>query len=86
MPEDDVFGLLLDLLRVEPQQTDRRVLHDFGLYADCHGKDAGNFDPDVFGRKGVFERDADLDRLEIEIGVVLNHRNHERRPPVNAHG
>ena len=85
LSENDVFGLLLDLLRVEPQQANGRVLHDLGLRPDRHGKDAGNFDADVLGRQGVFERNADLDRLEIEIGVVLNDGDDERGAAVNAH-
>ena len=85
LPEDDVFGLLLDLLRVESQQTNGGVLHDFGLNADRHGKDAGNLDANVLGRKSVFERNADLDRLQIEVSVVLNNGDDKCGAPVNAH-
>jgi len=65
LPEMMFFCLLFDLRRIETQQADRRVLHDLRLDSDRHGKDAGNFDANVLGRESVFERDADLDRLEF---------------------
>ncbi len=72
LAEDDVARLLLDVVRVQAEQTDRRVLHGRQVGADGDGEDAGHIDADVLHRQGALERDLDLDRLQRQEGVVLH--------------
>jgi hypothetical protein len=86
LAEDDVLRLLLDLGGVQAQQANGRVLHHLEVGADGHGEDAGHVDTDVLHRQGAFERDLDLDRFQVEVGVILHQRHNEGRPAVDAAG
>src|SRR5919204_5067230 len=77
LTENDVLCLPFDLLVGEIQEADRRVLTHVGLRADRDREDARHRDADVLERERVLERDVDLDRLEAEIRVLLNHRPDE---------
>ncbi len=54
------------------------------LGADGHREDAGHVDADVLDGQGALERDLDLDRLQVEEGVVLDQRHDEGRAAVDA--
>ena len=69
---------------VQAQQTDGRVLHQLGLGADGHGEDAGHVDANVLARQRVAQRHLDLDRLQAEIAVVLDDRQHEPAAAMDA--
>ncbi len=84
LAEDDVAGLLLDFLDAKPQKPDRRVLHGFLIGADGHGEHAGHVDADVLHGQGALEGDFDLDRLQAQKGVILNERQDQARPAVQA--
>src|SRR5205823_9122546 len=73
------LSLLANLCRGETEQTDRGILHHlrFGINGD--GEDARHIDADVLGRQRASQRHLNLDRLETEIGVILNERSEERR-------
>src|SRR5207247_3276661 len=74
LAEDDVLGLPLDFLGVQPQQTDGRILRDLVIGADGHGEDTGYIDANVLTPQGPFERNLDLDRLQVEVRKVLDER------------
>ena len=84
LAEDDVAGLLLDLLGAQAEQADGGVLHRLRVGADGDGEDAGHVDADVLDRQRALERDLDLDRLQAEVGVVLDQRPDEGGAAVDA--
>ena len=57
LSENDILRLVADLLVVEPQQTDRRILHDATFGRDGGGHGGGNGHADVFGREGALQID-----------------------------
>ena len=71
---------------VKPKQPDGRVLHHLGLGVDGHGEHAGHVDADVLRRQGAAQRDLDLDRLQAQVGIVLDQRHDERRTAVDRRG
>src|SRR6266851_4983889 len=84
LAENNVSRLLFDLRRVQPQEADGGVIHDFQVGADRHGKNAGDIDPDVLDRQGILERDLDLDRFQAQEGMVLKERPDKGRAAVDA--
>ncbi len=71
---------------VQAEQADGRVLHRLRVGADGDGEHARHVDADVLDRQRALERHLDLDRLEAEVGVVLDERQDERRAAVDALG
>src|SRR5206468_279849 len=59
LAEDDVGGLLLDLVGGEAQQANGGVIHHLQVGADGHGEHTGDADADVLGGQGALERDLD---------------------------
>ena len=87
LPEDDFLGLLFHVGALQSEQADGGVVHHFGCRPDGDGEHAGDVDADVLGRQRPSQRDLDLDRLQVQVVVVLQQRNHERGATVNAlHG
>ncbi|MCI0457860.1 MAG: hypothetical protein L0Z62_12910 [Gemmataceae bacterium] len=79
-------GLLADLRVGQAQQADGRVLHHLRLGADGDGEHAGHVDSNVLNRQGALEGNLDLERLQGQVGVVLDQRHHEGGPAVDALG
>ena len=82
LAEDNFLSLLLNVGSFQSQQSNRRVVHDFGCCTDSDGKDAGNIHTDVFGRQCPAQRDFDLDRLQTQIVIVLDQWDNELGPAV----
>jgi hypothetical protein len=77
LTEDDVLAPASMSPGLEAQQADGRILHDARLGADGDGEDGRHVDADVLDGQGAAQRDLDLQRLEVEVGVVLDQRDHE---------
>ena len=84
LAKDDVAGLLLEFQDVQTQQTDGGVLHHIFISADGHGEDARHVDADVLDGERTLEGNLDLDRIEVEVGIVLDERDHEGGTAVDA--
>jgi hypothetical protein len=86
LAENDFFRLLADLGQGQAKQPNRGVLHDVGLGVDSHREHAGHVDADVLRRQGAAQGDLDLDRLQAQVGIVLQQRHDERRTAVDRRG
>jgi len=87
LSEDDFLRLLLDIDPLQPEQSDRRVVHHFRRRPDRDGEDARHIDADVLGRQRAAQRNLNLNRFETEVIEVLNQRPDERAAAVIAlHG
>ena len=75
-----VLRLLLDLLNIQSQQSNRRVLHHFRLGPNRHRENARHIDANILRRQRILQRNFNLDRLQTQIRMVLNQRPNKRRP------
>jgi hypothetical protein len=84
LTDDDVHGLLLDLVGVQPQQTDGSILHGLRVGADRDREVTGDIDADVLDRQCAFQGHLDLHRLQVQVAVILHQRPDEVGPAVDA--
>ena len=77
LAKNNFFGLLADLADGQAQQANSRLLHHRRFRADGHGEHTRHIDADVLKRQRTTQRNFDLDRLETQIGIVLEQRQHE---------
>ena len=61
-------------------------MHHGRFDTDRHREHAGDIDADVFDRQGAAQRDFDLDRFQIQVGIILQKWNDERRPAMHGPG
>ena len=84
LPEDDVLRLALDFFSRQAQEANGRVLHDPGLVGNGRRDCGGHGYADVFLRKRVVQIDGHDKGFEVEVFVILQQRQDERRAAVNA--
>ena len=84
LAEDDVLRLIADLAIIQEQQALRRVVHQRGIrrYTDREG--GRHVDANVVERQGAFQRNVDHQRLEAEVGVILEEWQDERAASVET--
>ncbi len=75
LAEDDVLRLALHQRRVvgDREESRGRVLLSLGVRSDGDGEHARHCHADVLRGERVLERNVDLQRREIEVGVFLDH-------------
>ena len=84
LPEDDVLRLALDFFSGQAQEANGRVLHDPGLVGNGRRDCGGHGYADVFLRKRVVQIDGHDKGFEVEVFVILQQGQDERRAAVNA--